>query len=94
MEKKSKIYSIILAYATGLLLSLFSVTGFVTKHNHGFVMSLSALFMAVILTVMIGSAILAFFALTDNFYLNNRLIGKRIKNTQDTGRNFHAGLVF
>ena len=73
MEKKNKIYSIILAYATGLLLSLLTVTGFVTKHNHGFVMSLSVLFIAVILTVMIGSAMLAFFAMTDNYFLTNRL---------------------
>ena len=76
MEKKNKIYSIILAYATGLLLSLLTVTGFVTKHNHGFVMSLSAVFIAVILTVMIGSAMLAFFAMTDNYFLTNRLFGK------------------
>ena len=76
MEKKNKIYSIILAYATGFLLALLTVTGFVTKHNHGFVMSLSAVFIAVILTVMIGTALLAFFALTDNFYLTNHLFGK------------------
>ena len=75
MEKKNKIYSIILAYATGLLLSLFSVIGFVTKHNHGFAMSLSVVFIAVVLTVMIGSAMLAFFALTDSIYLK-RLMGK------------------
>ena len=78
MEKKNKIYSIILAYATGLLLALLTVTGFVTKHNHGFVMSLSVVFIAVILTVMIGSAMLAFFSMTDKFYLTNRLFGKGI----------------
>ena len=83
MEKKNKVYSIILAYATGLLLSLFSVIGFVTKHNHGFVMSLSVVFIAVILSVMIGSAMLAFFELTDNFYLNNRLFGKGERTKAD-----------
>ena len=83
MEKKNKVYSIILAYATGLLLSLFSVIGFVTKHNHGFVISLSVVFIAVILSVMIGSAMLAFFELTDNFYLNNRLFGKGERRKAD-----------
>ena len=97
MEKKNKIYSIILAYATGLLLSLMTVTGFVTKHNHGFVMSLSVLFIAVVLTVMIGSAMLAFFALTDNFYSNRRLFGKGIataKSVEISKKTFTPALVF
>ena len=97
MEKKNKIYSIILAYATGLLLSLLTVTGFITKHNHGFVMSLSAVFIAVILTVMIGSAMLAFFAMTDNFFLTNRLFGKSnaaVKSDTSSKKPFPPILVF
>ena len=87
MEKKSKIYNIILAYATGLLLALFCVVGFVTKHNHGLVFNLHTFFFAIILTVMLGSAMLAFFAVSDRIY------SKKISSFLGDKTEGRAGLI-